>query len=77
MSDADTALFGEVDARCLNCDRGMNRIRTEAANPIGVLHRVECPAGHTGTVEVRHDGSAAAQKGTLYHGAAAEEGVGE
>jgi hypothetical protein len=77
MTDVDTALFGEVNARCLNCDRRMNRIRTEAANPIGVLHRVECPAGHTGTVEVRHDDSVAAQKGTLYHGAAAEAVVDE
>jgi len=74
MTDAESALFGEIDAKCTQCDRDMRSVRTDADNPIAVLRRVECPGGHTGTVEIRHNDSVAEQKGTIYHGDAVAGG---
>lgn len=77
MTDAAEALFGTVEATCLRCGRDMAGVRTDAGSAIAVLRRVECPTGHTGTVEIRHDSSVAADTGTLYHGAAGPGGVAE
>jgi len=77
MTDTTEALFGAVEASCLQCGRDMAGVRTDAGSAIAVLRRVECPAGHTGTVEIRHDSSVATETGTLYHGSAAPGGVAE
>lgn len=77
MTDATDALVSDVDATCLRCGRDMAGVRTDAGSSIAVLRRVECPSGHTGTVEIRHDSSVAADTGTLYHGAAGPGGVAE